>query len=170
MFEAVKQGFVGLTLFIMNWAGPSASWAEIEPPSVRATDSITVVTCRMKSPWDPKIIDLVDAGVPLRFRFSARPENGAAVTFTRTLLFNVGDYSYMFRDSLPDYVTRSKKYPLVDLALKDFCEWEARLPRVRGRCTVTAEILPAYVSRLRRSVDMSGLWGQEKISRDVELK
>lgn len=169
MFEALQQGVVGLALFIGNWIAPAEGKASLAVMAVDRQESATVLHCRMDIDWNAQLEKLVDAGIPLRFRIITQPDKGEKSSFIRTLRFNVALYSYSFTDSSDAYTWKSKSYPLIYLALKDFCDWETAVHKSSSRCTVEAAILPSTVTQLKRVVDMRSVWGQDEVRTEITL-
>jgi hypothetical protein len=82
----------------------------------------------------------------------------------------VADLTYTITDSSNMIVSTSKKYPMILLAVRDFTRWEFRLPLEVAACSVEAEILYSRVSQLDRSVDMSRIWGRQRVKTAFTLK
>lgn len=170
MFETVRQGFTGLVLFVGQWLSPGGGEASLSVKSVKQVDSMFEVQCRMDLAWNQELENLVDAGIPLHFRISAVTDRNDSAVFFRTLNYSVIDYTYTFTDSSAGLVVVSQKYPLVYLALEDFCRWKFRLQAQVAGCTIAAEMLPSRATRLNRMVDMTRVWGQKKVSVAFVLK
>jgi hypothetical protein len=171
MFDNLKQGFLGLFLFIGHWLSPGDNQAQIRIRDIDMCDSVWCVSCAVDIAWNDQLGALVDAGIPLRFKISGLTDTGQKVSFVRTLTYDVAAYRYMFTDtSLCDQgVFRSNPYPQILLALHDFRRWDMEFDTSAGSCTIKLELLSSTVSRLRRKVDMSQVWGQRRLSRTLEL-
>ena len=87
----------------------------------------------------------------------------------RSLRCNVADLTYTYLDSSANEVKTSKKYPMILLALRDYSRLEFVVSAPATECTIEAEILYSQVSQLNRSVDMSRIWGHQKIKTTVTL-
>lgn len=171
MLEAIKQGVLGFFLFAGNWVIPSGGEAALSLQSIDRTDSLHYrVTARMDLAMSRDLETLVNAGVPLRFRFRAALDAKKELIFYRVLRFDVVSYKYAFSDSSAGEVRRSKTYPMILLALKDFCRIQFNIPHGFQRCRIEAEILSSRVSRLNRSVDMSRIWGQRRIATAFQIQ
>jgi hypothetical protein len=165
MLEAIQQGFLGLVLFFSQWAVPA------EGPSRLGVESVVVVSrdslrvrCRMEFVLSKQVEELVDAGIPLRFRMTCVTDRSDTASFLRILTFDVADYTYTIADSMGSLSRISQKYPMILLAIRDFSRWEWVIPRSADMCRIEACILPSPVKQLGRSVDMSKVWGQKKAS------
>jgi len=163
MFDAVKQGFTGLVLFVGQWLSPGGEQAGLRIEDVREDSAAWVLSCKMKIAWNDQLEQMVDAGIPLRFQILAVTDQNDSAVFYRFLSFNMMDYTYTYADSTAERRTVSQKYPLVYLALKDFCQWKFRVVKSAASCKITAVLLPSRVSRLNRMVDLSQLWGQRSV-------
>jgi hypothetical protein len=170
-FESIKQGVIGLMLFAGNWILPQDDDAALAVESLqKITPPAWEITIKMEMSLNRQIEELIDAGIPLNFRFTAVSDSADTVSMVRSLCCNVADLTYTFTDSTSAKVTSSKKYPMILLALRDFSRWKFRLPAGAASCSVEAEILYSAVSQLNRSVDMSRIWGRQKIKTTVALK
>jgi hypothetical protein len=123
----------------------------------------------MEMSLDRRLEELIDAGIPLNFRFTAVSDNQDTVSIVRSLRCNVADLTYTYSDSSKSAVRTSKKYPMILLALRDYSRWEFGVSAPSRLCTVEAEILYSRVSQLNRSVDMSRIWGHQKIKTEFPL-
>jgi hypothetical protein len=170
-FESIKQGVIGLMLFAGNWILPQDDNAALAMESIKKIKPPAwEITIKMEMSLNRQLEELIDAGIPLNFRFTAVSDNADTVGMVRSLRCNVVDLTYTFVDSLSEKVTTSKKYPMILLAVRDFSRWKFRLPAGSASCAVEAEILYSEVSQLNRSVDMSRIWGHQKIKTNVALK
>jgi hypothetical protein len=170
-FESIKQGVTGLLLFAGNWILPQDDNAALAMESIqKITPPAWEITLKMEMSLNRQLEELIDAGIPLNFRFTAVSDNADTVSVVRSLSCNVADLTYTFTDSSSEKVTASKKYPMILLAVRDFSRWKFRLPPGAASCAVEAEILYSAVSQLNRSVDMSRIWGHQKIRTTFALK
>jgi hypothetical protein len=173
MLEPLKEGFLGFFLVLGQWLSPGTDKADIRLTALHATGQGYSVQCALVLAWNGELGALVDAGIPLRFRMSAASDAGDTLWFVRTLHFDIADYTYSFSDSSgPNAKNASvpKKYPQILLALRDFARWNVTVSEKAATCRVEAEMLPSRAARLGRTVDMSALWGQKKIAREIALK
>ena len=168
MLESLKEGLLGLVLVFGHWLSPGTEDASLEVRGIDTTAHAYVIECAMDMAWNPQLGELVDAGIPLRFRITATPDVGDTVRFLRLLRFDIADNHYTFADSsvrnYADTVFVSRPYPQVLLALRDFSRWRVPVSRQCNECRLEARLLRSKVSRLNRSVDMSGVWGQRSVS------
>ncbi|MBN2035341.1 MAG: hypothetical protein JW768_01235 [Chitinispirillaceae bacterium] len=169
IFESIKQGVVGLLLFTGNWILPPDDNATLALVSADKGGAQWVVVVRMEIDLNRQLEQLIDAGVPLNFRFTAVSDNNDTVSMVRSLRCNVADLTYSFSDSLDTAVTVSRSYPMILLAMRDFARWKFRMPGKASACDVEAEILYSRVSQLDRSVDMSRIWGHQKLQKSFTL-
>jgi hypothetical protein len=170
MWENVQQGLFGFILVAAQWLSPGGQKPELKIADIKPDSSGYEISCKMDLAWNKQMEQLVDAGVPLRFKILSVTDTGDSTLFFRTLEFNVVDYTYTFTDSTVSKVKKSKKYPLVLLALKNFSKWKVLAPKSANQCRIDAILLPSRVSRLNRTVDMSMIWGQKKVSQVCVLK
>ena len=170
LFESIKQGVVGFLLFAGNWISPQNDSAELRLESAhKVTPPAWQIALKMEFSLNPQIEQLIDAGVPLNFRFTAISDRADTVTMTRSLRCDVADLTYSFIDSTRGTSRSSKKYPMILLALKDFGSWKFTLPSNATQCHAEAEILYSTVSQLNRSVDMSRIWGHDRLKTTFAL-
>jgi hypothetical protein len=171
VFESIKQGVVGLLLFTGNWLSPGDDNAAIAVASMNlSSPAVWRVSVKMEMSLSRQLEELIDAGIPLNFRFTAISDKADTADIIRSLRCNVADLTYTFTDSSSANVTTSKKYPMILLALRDFSRWEFTMPYEAVACAVEAEILYSSVSQLNRSVDMSKIWGHQKLRCGFALK
>jgi hypothetical protein len=169
-FESIKQGVLGLLLFAGNWVMPENDAAVLKVESIRrVAPSAYHVTLTLSMSLNQQLEQLIDAGVPLNFRFSAISDRADTVCCLRSLRCNVADLTYFFSDSSHGTVVTSPSYPMVLLALRDFTKWEFNLPLNATACRAEAEIRESRVSQLNRTVDMSRIWGHQKVAADISL-
>lgn len=170
-FESIKQGVIGLLLFTGNWILPENENAALSVESIKriAPAEYQVIT-KMEMSINKQLEQLIDAGVPLNFRFTAVSDIGDTVSMVRSLRCNVADLTYSFIDSSMSAAKTSKRYPMILLALRDFSKWKFTLPSKAASCNAEAEILCSRVSQLNRSVDMSRIWGHQKLKVSFTLE
>ncbi|MFW5774995.1 MAG: hypothetical protein ACOCW2_01780 [Chitinivibrionales bacterium] len=162
--DPIREGILGLLLFFSHWISPGSEQAFVEAEKVSRADQHYVISCRMDLAWSRQMEQLIDAGIPLRFRMRVTSDQQDSSVFFRTLRFNIVNYTYSFTDSSSDEMVRSKKYPMILLALRDFCRWNVVVSNNTGQCRVEASILPSRAEQLDRFVDMSKIWGRQKVS------
>jgi len=100
MFESAKEGFLGLFLVLGQWLSPGGDDATLRAAAQFSGDTLCVVQCALQTSWSQELSDLVDAGIPLRFRLSAMTDAGDTMVFIRTLRCDIADYTYSFCDSM----------------------------------------------------------------------
>ncbi|MFP4417017.1 MAG: hypothetical protein ACOC41_05160 [Chitinivibrionales bacterium] len=159
---SIREGILGLLLFFSNWISPVKEQASLEVEKISRADKHYVIQCEMDIAWNRQLEQLVDAGIPLRFRMQVSSRKDSSVFF-RTLSFNLADLTYSFLDSSSDQTVRSRQYPMILLALRDFCRWSMVVSTSSGECRIEAAILPSRAEQLNRLVDMSKIWGREKL-------
>ncbi|MBD3420856.1 MAG: hypothetical protein GF398_12120 [Chitinivibrionales bacterium] len=174
MLDNARDGLFGLILFISNWLSPGGERPELLVSSVSMQDRAYYIQAGMEIAWNKQLGELVDAGIPLRFKISAFPDEGDTISFVRSLMFDIAEYTYTFADTLvqpvEDSTHTSKSYPQVLLALRDFCRWHFKLDESASACRLEAELLPSRAEQLNRSVDMTPIWGQRKIYKVISLQ
>jgi hypothetical protein len=169
-FSSLKQGVIGLLLFAGNWILPADDTAALIIESEKKSAPVVwQVSLNLKISLHQQMEQLIDAGVPLNFRYSVYSDKGDTISFVRSLTCNVADLTYTFCDSLPTGPRCSRPYGLLLLALNDFCRWECALNPNAASCQAEAKILSSRVSQLNRSVDMSRIWGHETIAATIAL-
>ena len=165
MFESLRDGILGFFLFTGQLLLPASEQASLSVTSIRPADSLHWnISVVMDPALNPQIEELVNAGIPMRFRICAVTEGSDTARFERTLRFSVAHLTYTYVDSLNGYIQHSKTYPMILLAMNDFCKWSFTVPREAAWCRIEATLLPSRVSQLRRMVDMSKVWGQSRVS------
>jgi hypothetical protein len=174
MFEKLANGILGLFLFMSQWLSPGSSQEEIHIIAARELPAGYEVVCAIDLVWNEQMTDLIDAGIPLRFRMSAWSDAGDTLSFIRTLQCDVGDYSYSFCDSI-DHVASpraqiSRNYQQILIALRDYTRWNVTLSKSARRCRIMADLLPSRASRLNRMVDMSEVCGCRRFQREFVKK
>jgi hypothetical protein len=75
------------------------------------------------------------------------------------------DFTYTWTDSSRGISTSSEKYSLIHLAMRDFCKWKLTIPQSTQTCRIEVTILPSKAEQLNKVVDMSKIWGQQKLVR-----
>jgi hypothetical protein len=132
------------------------------------------IGCAMTLAWSDQLTELVDAGIPLRFHVTASSDIGDTVSFRHTLWYDAGSGAYRYADTLRspsrDSVFVSRPYPQILIALREYSRWTIPLRRGFRTCRVEAVLLPSHVSRFNRTVDLSQIWGQRKISSVLILR
>jgi hypothetical protein len=162
--ETLKQGIMGLTLFAGNWFLPANENASLAVASINQNQSSAYhVTIKMNLALNRQLEELIDAGVPLNMRFIAITDKSDTVLLTRSLNCNVATLTYKFSDSTQTRVKHSKEYPMILLALKEYCCWDFDVPDSATAFTAEVEILYSSVSQLGRTVDMSQIWGRKRV-------
>lgn len=165
MFASLKQGITGLLLFASNMFLPPGEQAALSVKNVTPVhDNKYEVTLKMDMHVNERLEQLIDAGVPLRFRFMIISDRKDTVSFYRVLKYQVIDYTYTYTDSMDGYIQKSEDFPMILLALKSFSKITIMIAQSTQSCKVEADILPSRVSRLNRTVDMSNIWGQRNVS------
>jgi hypothetical protein len=176
MFERAAEGFVGLFLFISHWLSPGVSTEEIHVAALRQAQDRLQVECAIAIDWSEQLGDLIDAGIPLRFRMAAYSDAGDTVLFVRTLRFDISSSTYAFRDTFdmpsrsPDSVNASRAYQQALIAMRDYCRWAVGLKQNTGSFYIEAVLLPSRASRLNRTVDMSNVCGCRKFTRTIVME
>lgn len=171
MAEQLRNGFVGLFLMLGQWLSPGASRPEISVNAARPAAAGYAVQCALNLAWTEEMEALVDAGIPLRLRIGSFCDGCDSVVFLRTLRLDIAELTYSFTDTFVtcDSTFSSATYPQVLLALRDLSRWTFLAPPRARTCRVEAELLSSRAARLNRTVDMSALWGQKKVSKVVML-
>lgn len=162
--ESVGQGILGLALFISHWFMPLSDRAKLDIGFDRYDkNGAMVFVCKMDPAWNEKLEQLVDAGIPLRFKFQSYGEGSDTTILVRSLHYNIAKYTYHVNDSNALGRRNSKQYPMVLLALRDYCKWEIKVPPAATHYRAEACILPSKAERLNKMVDMSRVWGQQRV-------
>lgn len=162
--ETLKQGIIGLALFAGNWFLPANENASIAVVSIDQNQSSAVhVTIKMNFAINRQLEELIDAGVPFNMRFTAITDKSDTILLIRSLNCNVAKMAYQFTDSTQTTSKQSKEYPMILLALKEYCLWEFDVPDSASAFRAEAEILYSNVSQLKRTVDMSQICGQKRV-------
>jgi hypothetical protein len=159
-----NDGIIGFFLFFAHWLSPETGKAAIEVdfPKNKSPDAI-ICKCKLDIAWNKQLEQLIDAGIPLYYKIYHFSDKSDTVSFYRSLHFNMVDYTYSYTDSTENFRKKSKPYSLVDLALRDFCRWEISIPKNASVCKIEVNILPSKAEQLNKVVDMSRVWGQQKV-------
>jgi hypothetical protein len=174
MFGKMADGFIGLALFISQWLGPGG-----EQDAVRIDEAVALaqgirVKCAITIAWNDQMSDIVEAGIPLRLRIATITDNHDTTTFIRTLTCTMTDYTFTFADSAiaatPVDPVVSRKYSQMLIAVRDFSHWQVMLPAASRHSRFEAELLPSRAARLNRTVDVSGICGCKKFSKELRLR
>jgi hypothetical protein len=162
--NSFRDGIVGFFLFFAHWLSPETEKAAIDINLGKLnTPSSVTCKCKLDIAWNKQLEQLVDAGIPLHFRIRYFTDKSDTIDLYRTLHYKLIDYTYSYTDSVASTKKLSKSYPLIDLVLRDFCRWQFEIPKNASFCKVEAEILPSRAERFDRYVDMSRVWGQQKV-------
>ena len=160
----MHDGLLGLILFISHWLFPAAERASL---SVHFDKVVEMQAVQFQSnldiAWNRRLEQLVDAGIPLRFKILSFTDCSDTVMFYRSLYFDMVHFTYMFIDSSGCQISRSQQYSLIHLALRDYTKWKIKIPQEASVCRIEAHILPSRAEQLNRVVDMSRVWGQQKV-------
>ena len=169
MFEALSQGFTGIALFISQLVLPMNDKLLLDFINIEPYGAAAVVRVKMTFPLDPKLEDLIDAGMPLRIIFETESSDGSRKKLLRTLRFQTEKFTYVYSDSTNDGVTTSKTYPMILLALKDYCLYETVVAKRAASVKVRAELLPGRLTRLNRTVDPRQLFGKHYAELNIDM-
>ncbi len=174
MLENITGGLAGLILFLSQWLSPAGEQASLTISDIRQNDHRFTISCQLKIGWNEQLSDLIDAGIPMRFRFSAETDDGQKLRIVRTLQCNITDYTYQYTDSLRapsrDSAWTSDSYNQILIAMRQFTRWTFSIHQTAKECRIEAVLLPSRVSRLNRSIDVSNLCGCRKISKNVIIQ
>jgi hypothetical protein len=162
----MNDGLIGLILYLAHWLSPGTGVSEIDISFLkRVENNASVFQCRLESLDNRQLEQLIDAGIPLRFKFTNTLDGQDTVSFFRTLQFDMIDFTYTWTDSSKGISTSSEKYSLIHLAMRDFCKWKLTIPQSTQTCRIEVTILPSKAEQLNKVVDMSKIWGQQKLVR-----
>ncbi len=159
----MRDGLLGLLLFISHWLSPETGRAGIDADFIKNETQCHQFLCKFDIAWNRQLEQLVDAGIPLGFNILCSSDKSDTLQFTRTLNFDMVNFTYFFIDSTADLIKKSENYTLVHLALRDFCKWKFSITKNASICRIEIMILPGIARELNRVVDMSRVWGQQKI-------
>ncbi|MBL8025942.1 MAG: hypothetical protein JNL74_06005 [Fibrobacteres bacterium] len=160
MFEAIAQGFTGIALFVSQLIVPMGDRLSLTLNGIENHNAAAVVRVKLELPLDPQLEALIDAGMPLRISFTAIAGDGSERKLLRTLKFQTEKLTYSFSDSTSDGVVYSKSYPMILLALKEYCVYETVASKRAGSVKIKAELLPGRLSRINKTVDPRQLFGK----------
>ncbi|MBN1758010.1 MAG: hypothetical protein JW863_06825 [Chitinispirillaceae bacterium] len=174
MLENVADGFLGLFMFFSHWLSVGNDQGEIKIAAVQELKSRVVLECIISFDWNERMNDLIDAGIPLRFRIESMSDRGDTTVSLRTLVCDVGDYTYSFSDSIikppGDSVYHSREFRQVYRALRDYRQVSRSFSAGAGVFQIEAVLLPSSVRQLDRSIDMSDICGCRKFSTKIVRK
>jgi len=160
MIGNVADGFLGFFMFFAQWLSPGADEGDIRIATVKELSSRTIIECVISIEWNDRMIDLVDAGIPVSISIASQCDNSDTVRSIRTLACDVSEYTYYITDSLitpRDSVYHSKKFTQIYRAIKEYQQFKRTFPADASDLTVDAVLLPSRVSHLNRSIDMSDI-------------
>lgn len=174
MFESVREGFLGFFLVLSSWFSVSQGDAELMVRAVQCSDTTCAVVCAADLGWNEQMTQLVDAGIPVRFRIGITTDAADTIVFIRALQYDVADDAYRFVDSSVvasrDTVAQSKDYPQILIALRDVRRWTFLVSSRARIGHIEVSLLRSHVSRLNRTVDMTQVWGRKKLSTDFRME
>lgn len=174
MLENVADGFLGLFMFFAHWLSVGNDQGEIRIVAVKELQSRSVLECVISFDWNERMNDLIDAGIPMRFRIESYSDRGDTTVSIRTLLCDVGEYTYSYRDSIiippSDSVYHSKEYQQIYRALREYQHLSRGFSKGAAMFHIEAVLLPSNVSQLNRSIDMSDICGFKKFSARIIQK
>lgn len=174
MLENVADGFLGLFMFFTHWLSPGTDDGEIRIAAVRELNNRSVLECVISYEWNERMIDLLDAGIPVSFKIVSFSNAGDTTRSVRTISCDVSDYSYSYRDSLyggeKDSVFVSRKFSQVYRAIKEYQRVVRSFNSAASEFQIEAVLLPSHVSRLKRSVDLSDICDCRKFSSRIVRK
>jgi hypothetical protein len=168
MLENVADGFLGLFMFFSHWLSPGVDQGEIRIADVGELKTRSVLECVISFEWNERMSDLIDAGIPLRFRIFSCSDRGDTVLSIRTLRCDVGEFTYFFSDSVKssrgDSVFISKKYGQIFRAVREYQHFTRSFTNTAASFQIEAVLLPSDVSHLNRSIDISDICGCRRFS------
>ncbi len=174
MLENFADGFLGFFMFFAHWLSPAGDQGEIRVSSVREESSRSVVECVIPFDWNERMSDLIDAGIPMRFRILSYSDAGDTVMSIRTLCCDVSEYTYLFTDSLStprsDSVRVSKEYRQIFRIVRDYQRVTRYFSGTASWYHIEAVLLPSRVSQMNRSIDLTDICGCRKFSRRIFAK
>jgi hypothetical protein len=173
MLAKFADGILGLFLFMSQWLSPGGSQEEIKIVAAQELSAGYEIVCAIDLAWNEQMTDLIDAGIPLRFRICAWSDAGDSLSFIRTLQCDIGNYTYSFCDSISQAaagILTSRNYAQILIALRDYTRWNVTLSKSARQCRLSAELLPSRASRLNRMVDMSEVCGCKRFQREFVKK
>lgn len=159
----MRDGLLGLILFLGHWLSPETGKASIDAMFLRRESQYIQFQCDFDIAWNRQLEQLVDAGIPLRFNIVHCTDLMDTVQFTRTLNCDMVNFTYSFIDSSKEGVVKSHSYKFIPLALRDFSKWNFHINHEANVCKIEVAILPGLAIQLNRVVDMSRIWGQQKV-------
>ena len=158
------EGLFGLILYLAHWLSPEADRASLAVHFSGFTETRAVqFQTQMDIAWNRRLEQLVDAGIPLRFRILSFTDQSDTSLFYRTLYFDMVKFTYHYIDSSAGRVSRSEHFSLIHFALREFSRWEITVPQQATMARIEVHILPSRAEQLDRMVDMSRIWGQQKV-------
>jgi hypothetical protein len=166
MLENVADGFLGLFMFFTHWISPGGDQGELRIEAIRELKTRSVLECVIAFDWNDRMSDLIDAGIPMRFRVLSCSDKGDSTVSIRTLFCDVGDYTYYYNDSISvpfgDSVYTSRKYQQIYRAVREYQRFTRSFSKNAASFQIEATLLPSRVSHLNRSIDMSDICGFRK--------
>jgi hypothetical protein len=174
MLENVADGFLGFFMFFAHWLSIGNNQGEIRIVDIKQLESRTVLECVITFDWNERMNDLIDAGIPLRFRVESYSDRGDTTVSIRSLQCDISDYIYSFSDSLvvppSASVFHSGEFNQVYRALREFQHVSRSFSQGAESFQIEAVLLPSSVSQLNRSIDMSDICGFRRFSARIVRK
>jgi hypothetical protein len=171
MLENVSDGLVGLFMFLSNWFSPGTDAGEIKIAAAQQFAQQYVIECVIKIPWNEQMSDVIDAGIPLRFKIQSNSDLGDSLSLIRTMQCDISTYTYMYIDTIQtpaiDSVYVSTKYTKIFKALRETSKWSSSFSKKGKQFHMEALLLPSTVSQLNRTIDLSEICNCRKFSRDL---
>ena len=173
MLENIADGFLGLFMFFAHWISPGGTEGDIKIVALNELTARTSMECVISFDWNSRMSDLIDAGIPMRFRVISFSDIGDTTVSIRTLQCDVSDYTYTVCDSLSGYIdsiSTSRKFKQIYRALREFQHITRLFSAGANALHIQAFILPSRVPHLNRSIDLSEMCGSRKFATHILRK
>ncbi len=171
MLENVADGLVGLFMFLSNWFSPGTDAGEIKIAAAQQFAQQYVIECVIKIPWNEQMSDVIDAGIPLRFKIQSNSDLGDSLSLVRTMQCDVSTYTYTYTDTIitpeNDSIYVSESYTKIFKAVRETSKWSSTFSKQGKQFHMEVALLPSVVSQLNRTIDLSEICECEKFSRDL---
>src|SRR3989339_863412 len=129
MLSQLSQGISGFFLFVAGWLSPATDEFSLHFDEPKQTASAWQCAFELQGSFDPRLSDIVDAGIPLLVSVTVKQPEGRSAHMIRVLQYDAIKMTYTYSDSLSGKVVCSKSYSFINTALHDFRKFNLEFPR-----------------------------------------
>ena len=165
MLSQLSSGISGLFLFVAGWLSPATDEFSLHFEKPQQGVSAWQCDFELQGSFDPRLSDIIDAGIPLIVDVTVKQQSNRTVHLVRVLQYDAVKMTYAYSDTLSGKKVHSESYNFINTALRDFRKFHVEFPKSETLTALTGEmvILPSLVPRLGRKVDLQVLFGGNRI-------